>query len=948
MKRLVFVLLALLALLMVAAGSASANFGLREVDAQFRGAGGEPASEAGSHPFEFSTNFEVNTTVTGSEELPDGELRDLRVAQMPGFVGAQGAVPVCSSADFNNRDRIVGRPACSDNSAVGIVAVKGEFAGRQVGDQETFHVPLYYLAPSPGEAAKLGFVALNVPISIDVGVNTQAPYNLVAKLDESPQGIQLFGSKVTLWGDPASPAHDELRGKCLGEPLVSSLEPVSLGSCPYTASPPHRAFLTLPRACEGPLQTIFTADSWESPGAFTDPKSPTTPFAATDCGSLSFGPTIAAGETNHAAESPSGLDFDLEVDDPGLSEPGGRADSDIERAVVTLPEGFTTNPSVANGLGACSLAQYEEEAPRFDPGRGCPQSSNIGSVEVTSPLLEERVKGQIYVARQGENVFHSLLALYMILRSEKNGILVRQPIEVEPDPVSGRLRTTVREIPQLPFSDFHLHFREGPRAPLITPAVCGDYTVAAQLFPYADPAAPVSRTASLGVHSGAGGAPCAASTAQLPNAPDFSAGTIDPTAGAYSPFVFGLKRPDGSQQISSISATLPQGLLGKLAGVSYCPDSDIAKAAARGGEGDGALEIAAPSCPPGSEVGTVTVGAGAGPEPFYVTGHVYLAGPYRGAPISLEIVTPAIAGPFDLGVVAVRTALRVDPLTAQITADSDPIPAILHGLPLDLRSISIDMSRPAFTLNPTSCEPKSILGSLTSANGSVAQLSQYFQARSCASLAFEPALSLKLLGSTQRGKNPALKATLTQPAGQANIGRVSVVLPKSEFIDNRHINSPCTRVQFNAGAGNGSQCPPKSILGTARAFTPLLDQPLEGPVYFRSNGGERELPDLVASLDGQVHLNVVGFIDSVGKKGSEVSRVRSTFAALPDAPVSKFVLQLKGGKRGLLQNSANLCKAKNLPTVKLDAQNGRFAEVRKPISDSCRAGGKKKHRRRAS
>jgi hypothetical protein len=932
-------LLAVTALLLLGAAPASAAFGLRSAGVSFANEDGSADTAAGTHPFEFVTSFSLNT-----EEVPDGavdpethqvvdgevplgSLKDLALQQIAGLVGSQTAVPRCTSAQFNTRSE--GRPRCPDATAVGIVGIKAEFTTFPVGTAKSQHDAVYNLEPSPGEAAKLGFVALNVPITIDVGVSTAPPYELVAHLNNAPQSLLLYASEFILWGDPASPAHDALRGRCVGEPVESTERPVSLGSCPAASEGipvPEAAFLTLPRSCAGQPTTVFDADSWEAPGVPTEPLAvPSAPFG--DCAALGFAPRIEAGGTAAEGESPSGLDFDLEVDDPGIDRPDRRADSDIERAVVTLPEGFTTNPSVAAGLGACSVAQYEAEAPELDPATGCPESSKVGTVSVTSPLLEEPVGGQIYVARQGENTFHSLLALYMILRDEKNGILVKQPLKVEPDQTTGRLTTTVEEIPQLPFSDFHLHFRDGPRAPLTTPATCGRYTVGADLFPYASGVAPVHDEGTLTVSSGAGGSSCAATPAQLVHSPSFRAGTLDPTAGTYSPFVLDLARADGTQQISSIDTTLPGGLLGKLAGIPICPEPAIAQAIGRSGESQGAAEAASPSCPPASRVGTVTVAAGAGPEPLQVKGTAYLAGPYRGAPLSLEIVTPAIAGPFDLGVVAVRTALQVDPLTAQITAESDSIPRILHGLPLDLRSIAINLDRPGFTLNPTSCEPKAITGTAISTIGARTSLAQYFQARDCAMLGFKPSLKLSLAGGTKRTDHPALKAVLTNPrtGAYANVARAQVALPHSEFLDQANLDKVCKQADLKAGT-----CPSRSIYGRVRAWTPLLERPLEGPVYLAVGFGYK-LPALVADLNGQIRVLLVGKIDSGKKKG-----IRTTFEAVPDAPVERFVLQLKGGsKYGLLENSEGICARPQRASARFVAQNGKVADLRPAIARRC-------------
>jgi hypothetical protein len=370
--------------------------------------------------------------------------------------------------------------------------------------------------------------------------------------------------------------------------------------------------------------------------------------------------------------------------------------------------------------------------------------------------------------------------------------------------------------------------------------------------------------------------------------------------------------------LSSISTTLPTGLLGKLAGIPYCSDAGIATAASRTEEGDGAREIASPSCPTASQVGVVNVSAGAGPSPYSVQGRAYLAGPYKGGPLSLEIITPAIAGPFDLGVVSVRTALEVNPLTAQIRAVSDSLPSILHGIPLDVRTISLQMNRSEFTINPTNCGAKTIVASFGTFAGSTANLSNPFAVGGCKGLDFEPTLKLFFTGQTKRTGFPAIKAVLTQPKGQnANVASTTVVLPKGLLIANAHINNPCTRVQFNSTPEPGAGCPAKSVLGTAKAWSPLLGSPEEGNVYFRSNGGERQLPDLVVALRGQVPLQLVGFIDSVGKKGAEIRRVRNRFISVPDAPVSRFELKLSGGKKGLLHNSKDLCRSENKASFKL-------------------------------
>jgi hypothetical protein len=866
-------------------------FQLVEHDVKFSNEDGSPATLAGSHPFSQATSIAFETAPGKEYDLPAGALKDLSVSLPPGFVGNTTVVQPCTNVDF-------AETKCPASSAVGTSLTELFAPG------ELHPATVYELPPSPGSAARLGFLTIGTPLIIDLKVSPEPPYNVIATLHNTSNAVPVYRSVVTIEGQPAG------------------------------ATGP---FLTLPRACGTPEASVFRADSWEDPSVLTAPEASLTSFSADHCNELGFAPEAAATGTSPAGEAPSGLDFDLSVDDPGLTNPApARADSDIERAIVELPVGFTTDPSVANGLGACSLGQYEAEGLEFNPKVGCPDNSKVGTVEVTTPLLSDHLTGQIYVAKQRANKFNSLLALYMIIRDEERGILVKQPINVVPDPLTGQLTTTVSEIPQLPFSDFHLHFFGGQRAPLITPPTCAAYQVGADLYPYAEGVAPVHDTATLSVTSS-----CAASSAALPNSPGFSAGTTNPKAGNYSPFVLNLSRPDGSQQLSQIKTTLPGGLLGKLAGIAYCPESGIAQAASRGGEGEGVAELAQPSCPAASQVGTVTATAGAGTEPLIVAGKAYLAGPYKGAPLSLEIITPAIAGPFDLGVVSVRAALQVNPLTSQITAESDPIPTILHGLPLDLRSISIDMDRQGFTLNPTSCEPKAITGQATSTFGAVAPLSQYFQASDCAALKFRPKLAISLKGSTKRTGHPALKAVLTYPKGGAytNIGRAQVNLPRSEFIEQGNLNKTCTKPVLLEG-----KCPRSTIYGKAKAWTPLLDKPLEGNVYLVGGFGFK-LPALVAELDGQIRVLLAGKVDSGPNHG-----IRNTFEAVPDAPVEKFELNLKGGpKYSLLVNSENLCKRPQKAIARFTAQDGKVLTARPVIANQCGNGtrkGKKERQRK--
>jgi hypothetical protein len=923
--------MACLALLVLAA-PASAEFGFSDLSVTFEDESGAPVTEAeaGAHPFAMTTAFDFNVKIVPDAaknpnpphelidgELPDEELKDLTAYQERGLIGSQVAVPPCKLTDF--ADRSESYPACSDKSAVGYVSVKANFDANPVGVplDKAWHVPLYSLEPAPGAAATFGFIPGNVPIVFNVVVSEKDPHNLIVQLPDGPQALLIYGSEVTIWGNPASSAHDELRGKCVGEPAVATTEPVSKGFCPVTL--PEVPLLTLPRSCKGPLQSVFEITSWQ--GGFDEGIADS--GEATDCGSLEFDPEASADPETSAASTPTGLDFGIDVEDEGLTDPAKRAKADVAAVTATLPAGVTANPSAAEGQGVCTEAQFGIASLSQ---RGCPGDSKLGTVQVASPLLEKELEGSIYLAEPHKNPFGSLLATYLVIRNEEYGIFVKQAGEIHADRQTGQLTTRFEDLPELPFSSLRVKFRQGPRAPLATPPRCGTYTTET-LFTPSSGNAPVRSSSSFDVTSGPDGSPCPTST---PFHPAFLAGSLSNTAGSYSPFYLRLTRSDGEGQITRIDAVLPPGVVGKLAGLGRCSDAEIGTAQSKTGK----AELASPSCPSSSRVGRILAGAGVGPSLTHVPGSLYLAGPYGGHPLSVVAIVPAVAGPFDLGTVVVRSGLDLDPTTAQVVVDGTaaPIPKILEGIPLQLRDLELIVDRPEFTLNPTSCDEEQATATLFSDTLSAA-LAQRYQAADCSALGFKPKLTLTLKGQMKRSGNPALRSTLVPRPGNANIGAATVILPPSEFISNAHINSPCTRVQFNA-----NQCPPTSVLGTARAFSPLLDQPLEGPVYFRSNGGERELPDIVADLHGQFRIILVGFVDS--RKG----RLRTRFLSVPDAPVSKFELSLFGGKRGLLENSRNLCASSGKLHTELDliGQNGKRHDTQPVLKTSCK--GRKKQR----
>jgi hypothetical protein len=867
---------------------------------------GEPETLAGAHPYELRVKFTFNTTdaqfpyVDDRQDTP-GNLKTARVELPPGLIGNPTATPKCTSGELKQH-------FCSPDAEIGHVNIySAQTAGVFVDGG------LYNLVPPTGVAAEFGAQFSTFPsVRIDSGVRTGSDYGVdsVSVAVNADSGID--GVEVIVWGVPADESHEH---DCRTGPPWTG--------CPSTA--PKLPLLSNPTSCTGPLSVNLAVDTWQQPGVFTEHA--TELPAITGCNQVQFEPHLEARPTTNVADSPSGLSVDLEV--PQNEDPEGRRIADLRDASVTLPQGMTLNPSGANGLAACSPDQFDIHG--TGPAN-CPDASKIGTVEVESPLVDHPLAGSVYLASPHDNPFGSLVALYLGINDPETGVVIKLAGKVNADSQTGQLTTTFSENPQLPFEHLRLRFFEGAKAPLRTPAACGTYQTTSSLTPWSAPESgpPATPSDSYAISQAPGGGSCPAEESQEPNAPGFEAGTVTPLAGAYSPFVLHLHREDGSQQISQLTVTPPAGLLAKLAGTAYCPDAALAAA----GRKSGAEEQASPSCPTSSQVGTVHVSAGAGPAPYWVTGTAYLAGPYRGAPLSLAIVTPAVAGPFDLGTVVVRSALEVDPVTTQVTVKSDPIPRILEGIPLDIRTISVALDKSEFIRNPTNCNPASVNADAISLLNQTADLTQRFQVGDCGALSFKPKLTLNLKGKTRRAGNPALTATLTMPQGSADVSSAQVTLPHAEFLDQGHIRTVCTRVQFGERA-----CPAGSVYGHAKAFSPLLGAPLEGPVYLRSNGGERTLPDLVADLSGQIHVVLVGFIDSKG------GGIRTTFASVPDAPVSKFVLQMQGGRKGLLENHVNICARPHFARARFAGHSGKEFEAAPKMGARCqsRRHGQRRH-----
>jgi hypothetical protein len=925
---------------------ASAEFGFEEAQVDFFDKNGDQVRDAGSHPYEAKIRLEMNSVPFGGGlELPEGAAKDLRIELPAGFAGNPFAVERCQAADFFAIDDV--DSGCPDETVLGVQAVKADFAPLPEGDDTYLHIPFFNLIPPPGVAARLGFVVLGIPLVVDASVDPVS-HNVVSRVTKIAQATHFYGSVTTLWGDPHSPAHDPIRGSCLENELPAPADkpptdPIK-EACPLEGGE-SESFLTLPTSCTGPLETLFSAVAWpiwvpdpegnlqpqpskeDSITAFTEP-------GLVACSKLGLESTVSAQPTTDRAESPSGLAFDLQIDDEGLTstKEGALAFANLKKAVVTLPEGVTVNPSQAEGLAVCSEAGLARETASSEFGEGCPPASKIGAIEVETPLLEGQIlRGSMFVATPFDDHNHndladdSLIAVYVVIKSPERGVVVKQALKVEPDPETGQLITTTDEIPQLPFSDFRLRFREGGRSPLITPAACGSYETEAVFTTWADPDNPLPpETSSFQITRGVGGGDCPPA-GPPPFAPGFGAGTLNNNAGSYSPFAMRLTRRDGDQDLTRFDATLPPGVVAKLAGVSKCPDAQIAQIETKTGR----QELASPSCPANSRIGSVWGGAGVGSQLTYVPGSIYLAGPFGKAPLSVVGVVPAVAGPFDVGVVTTRQALTLDPVTGQPQVDgalSEPIPHILAGIPLKVRDIQVNVDRPQFTLNPTSCKEMAVtariwgggLDPFSLLDNSPVPVSDRFQAANCSLLGFKPRLSFNLKGGVERGDNPAFKAVLRARPGDANLRKTTVRFPRSTFLDQGHIRTICTRVQFAA-----DNCPKGAIYGSVKAFTPLLEEPLEGPVYLRSSNNL--LPDIVFDLKGVVDIEAAARADSV--KG----KLRVTFPAIPDAPVSRVIVEMQGGSKGLLENSRNICSPVPRAVANLEAQNAKRLTLRPPM-----------------
>jgi hypothetical protein len=866
---------------------------------------------AAGHPNWGFTQFIVRHTTLGPLETPIGELKDVRVDLPVGLSVNPGAPEeICTQTQFNAEK-------CPAASKVGESQVTVSIAGVVVKPmKDVTAVPVYDVEPVQGKAARFGLKLAGNDVYLEGDIAYAGDYHEGFSI-AVPAAIPIEGlgtgvvlkNRLVFNGRAGDGTFITTPSTCLGEAFTQSGSVYStflLAASVAEESPPGYVF---PQSAEPPLESPIP------PG--TSPKS---------CNTIPYTPSIAVAPGTGETNSPAPAQVTVAV--PHIQKAEGQDDSTTREATLTLPPGMGINPSVAaavNNLKTCENSQFvlHSTAPIT-----CPAESKIGTATIAAAALPEgNLEGNVYIGKQESTdpLSGNEYRIFIDANSARYGIDVRLLGHVLANPTTGQLSTTINEVPQVPFTSFTLNFVGGQHSVLSSPPTCGPNTSSAKMVPYSGNA-PATPTQAFALQHLAGGGACPTSMGARPFAPAFAAAPKSNTAGAYSPLLVSLARPNGQQELKGATITLAPGMIGKLAGIPYCPASALTAAAGS----SGAAETAHSSCPAKSEVGTATVQAGTGPTPLSITGKVFLSGPYRGAPLSLAVITPATAGPFDLGTVVVRVALQVNPETAQVTAVSDPIPDVFGGTQLSIRSIAIDLSKKEFTLNPTSCDKQAINAALNGGGSDPTQPAAWstyttsvpFQTSNCQALKFRPQLTTRFLGGkkqTFRAGHPKLRATLVARPGDANIARATLTLPHAELIDQSHIKTICTRPELAA-----HECPQDSVYGHARAESPLLENELAGPVYLVPS--THVLPDLLVDLRGQVEIQLHGVI-----KSAKGGRIRTTFSPVPDVPVSKFVLTMQGGKKGLLQNSRNLCTHAYFSRLNFLAQNGKHLRKRLPL-----------------
>jgi hypothetical protein len=903
-----------------------AGYGLASYEVTPYNENGTPATLAGSHPFELATTLVLNQT---ARRQPVALPKDLSFHLPPGVIGNPTAIAQCSMADFFAL--VKETDLCPASSVAGVTTVVAYEPKVEV---LVATVPVFNLVPAHGEPARFGFeVAGKIPVVIDTSVRSGRDYGVDATVYDATETGGLLRSQVTLWGEPGDPRHNSARGwECVGGGFYQS---EIKKTCPSVSQEPDEPFLTLPTSCASdpgsePVRFPMETDSWAQPGSFLGAEyewmnEEGRLLGFEGCGELPFKPEIEVSPEEHVAATPTGLEVRVTVPQEATLEPEGRAEADVRDTTVSLPEGVELSPSAANGLEGCAETQIgftgfnqASQTDEFNTARAaCPDGSKVGTVKIKTPLLSHELEGAVYLAspapngEAGRNPFNSLVALYLVAEDPVSGVLVKLAGEGHVDEGTLQISTTFRNTPQVPFEELTLDLFGGPKASVTTPSVCGSYATDALFTPWSG-TGPVSELApgeDFLISAGVGGSACPSGGALL-FGPGLVAGGNDRQAGAFTGFGLELSRPDGEQALSAVTMHLPSGIAALLSSVQLCSEA----------------QAAASACPAGSEVGQATAVAGLGSEPFVQEGgRVFITGPYEGAPFGLEIVTPAKAGPFDLGYVTVRSRLHVDPNNASVTIVSDPLPTEIRGIPLQLKRVIVNVDRPGFEFNPTNCDPMTIEGTIDGAENGSASVSEPFQVENCAGLPFSPQLSASAVGHGSKAEGTTFAVTVrsggvnASGVAQAGIAKVQLQLPKQLSSRLPTLQKACTDTVFNSSPAS---CPEGSVIGYATIHTPVLTSPLTGPAYLVSHGGAA-FPDVEFVLQGE---NITLVLD--GKTDIKGEVTYSRFESTPDAPFTVFETVLPAGPHGVLTPNVpeskrfSLCGENLVMPTTMIAQNG--------------------------
>jgi hypothetical protein len=920
----------------------------------------EPDEQAGSHPFQLTTTFDLNETLQSypgaPHPLPSAPSlqKNLTFKLPPGLIGnanplTPNSAAQCTQVAFGAQE-LRDLNACPEDTVVGVASVTFTDPVPPL-LFNTFVGPVFNLVPAPGEPARFGFVVAGVPIVLDTSVRTGSDYGATVTVHYASQAVQVLDSRVTFWGVPADERHNEARGwDCLGHgSFVKNVSPIPVCGNPKVVKP--APLLTLPTVC-GPIESPMEGNAWDGK-ELTAPGTPhekeifnEEPTSLSGCEGLAFNPSIEVLPDTQAASTPTGMSVKVSMPQQGLLEAEGVAGADIKSTTLALPVGLQTSAGAANGLVACKVfetgfsgldgdsgatLEHELEQQSFTPtAASCPNEAKIGTVDIKTPVLEKDVVGSVYLGSQDTNPFASPLVLYIIAEEPKSKVLVKLAGEVEIDPATGQLISKFKKTPQTPFETLTLHLFNGPTASQATPAHCGKYPSKATFATWSS-GEEVESEPAFEISSGPNGTSCPGAT--LPFTPSFETGSTNPEAGQFSPFTLKIDRPDGNAALRTISMQLPPGLAAVLSSVTPCQEPNASNG----------------TCGPDSLIGVSNTSAGLGGAPYNLPGNVYLTGPYNGAPFGLSAVTKLTAGPFHLGTAVARSSISINETTAAATIvtaatkvisetgaveEFPGLPEKIKGLPSQIKQLTVSVNRNEFQFNPTNCTPTAITGTLSGYEGTSSLVSSPFDVINCGSLPFQPKLTATVAGQGSKLDGTTFAVTVESPGlHQANIHKVDLTIPAKLPSRLTTIQKACLDSVFAVSPAN---CDEGSVIGEGIVHTPVFTNPLRGNAYLVSHGGAA-FPDVEFVLKGEGNEAGVTIVLD-GKTDIKAGVTYSRFETAPDAPFTKFESIFPAGPHSALTPSVpesenfNLCKQTLTVPTEITGQNGAFISQATPVT----------------